>query len=181
MSAVLNIEKATQTILYICKKTEGVSSFGNVLLNKALYFIDHTSFLKTGSPITGFEYIKQRRGPTPAPGDYLSIRSEMLVKHQIREKEIERFGYLHKKTVAKVPPNISSFSPQEIALMDDVIEELSGTSASAVSEQTHEMLAWKIADLMESLPLYTYLLTEADLTETDIAWGDEIFETRKAA
>lgn len=179
--STLNTEKARQTILYICHKTANNGSFGNVLLNKALYYADHISYLKTGETITGFSYVKQAQGPTPAPYQYCPLRDQMLADCSIKEHQTERFGYIHKHMAAKIAPDMNVFSAAEISLIDEVIEELSCFSASEVSGRSHDLLAWQIADMMEDLPPFAYLLTQSDLTQDDLTWGEAVFEANKAA
>ena len=55
-------EKAEKLILYVCHKMEDCHGFGAIVLNKALYYIDHVNYLQEGRKLTGFKYIKQRRG-----------------------------------------------------------------------------------------------------------------------
>ena len=59
------INKTEQLILYIANKLKDKPSYGSILLNKALYYIDNYHFLLYGNPISDFKYIKQRMGPIP--------------------------------------------------------------------------------------------------------------------
>jgi hypothetical protein len=164
-------KKAKQVILYVCDKTADAHGCGSVLFNKLLYFIDHTSYLKTGKTITGFEYVKQALGPTPRPSHFMPLIEQMLNNDDIRVEKTERFGRPIKRTIALAKPDISKFTSQEIALMDSVIEAFKDTTGTFASELSHEMLAFKIADKMEEMPPFTYLLNESNLTEKDLSWG----------
>lgn len=181
MSTPTQDEKARQAILYVSRKMETAAGFGSVLLNKVLYFMDHTQYVKTGETITGFSYIKQLRGPTPNPAQFLPLKNDMVEKREIREKSVEKFGFIQKRVIAIAHADVSKFAPEEIALMDEVIETFMDVSATAASDLTHDMLAWKIAVLKEELPHFTYLLSQADLTDEDLRWGEEAIAKFKAA
>lgn len=164
-------KKAKQVILYVCNKTADAQGCGSVLFNKLLYFIDHASYLKTGKTITGFSYVKQVRGPTPAPSHFMPLIDMMLANDEILHEKTERFGTPIKRTKALVKADLSKFTVEEIALMDEVIAAFKDTSGAYASELSHDMLAFKIADQMEALPPFTYLLNESNLAEKDLSWG----------
>lgn len=174
-------KKARQVILYVCDKTADAQGCGSVLFNKLLYFIDHTSYLKTGQTITGFDYVKQVHGPTPAPSHFMPLIGKMLKADELLVEKTERFGRPIKRTKALVKPDINSFTKQEIALMDEVISVFKETTGRFASELSHDMLAFKIAEQMEEMPPFTYLLNESNLTEKDLEWGkSRISEYQKA-
>jgi hypothetical protein len=164
-------QKAEEVILYVCHKMAGVSGFGSVLFNKLLLFIDQASYLKLGNTLTGFSYVKQVRGPTPSPSQFMPLMEKMQAEDKLKCHRGEQFGYPIKRTIGLQKPDVTKFSPEEIALMDEVIENFKDATGAAASELSHEMLAFKVADMMEDLPDYTFLLNESDLTEKDLAWG----------
>jgi hypothetical protein len=175
-------KKAKQVILYVCEKTADAPGCGSVLFNKLLYFIDHTSYVKTGKTITGFSYIKQARGPTPAPSHFIPLIETMIEADEMRIEQTERFGMPIKRHMALVKPDIAKFTAPEIALMDEVISTFKDTTGTFASELSHDMLAFKIAAPMEEMPPFTYLLNESNLTETDLSWGkSKISEYKNAA
>ena len=171
MKVKLDKNKAEQVILYICKKMGASQNFGSVLLNKALFYIDHVTYLQTGKSLTGLSYIKQKLGPTPQPSQFLSLRDKLIDSKKLTEKNVTRFGLPQKRLVARVEAKIGIFTPEEIALMDQLIEELSQETATNISEITHQLLGWRSAGLMEPLPYCTFLLTESDLNDADLDWG----------
>ena len=177
----VNEKKAEQAILYICNRMESYPGFGSVMLNKVLYYADHTHFLKSGKTITGFGYIKQKFGPTPKPAEFLQIRDRLKAEKKLDEKQVEVFGRFQKKPVALTPKDISGFTAPELSDLDEIITAFSGATGTMVSELSHSHLAWKMADLMEDLPHFTYLLTEAQLDEKDLKWGRSQIATHKAA
>ena len=174
--------KARQTILFICKEMRFSKNFGSIVLNKALYYIDRFNYLETGKTVTGFGYVKQVYGPTPNPAEFLKLCEDMLKKKEISQQQIpNRLGRFQKCTIAETEPNMNIFTPQEVALMYNVIEILKGHPVATISEFSHQSLAWEVAEQMEELPPFTFLLKEAELTQSDLNWGDQVIAVHKAA
>jgi len=177
----VNEKKAEQAILYICNRMSDCPGFGSVMLNKVLYYADHTHFLKSGKTITGFGYIKQQFGPTPKPSEFLPIKERLKSEKKLEEKHVEVFGRFQKRPVALTPKDDSGFTSSEVADLEEIISAFSGATGTMVSELSHAHLAWKMAELMEELPHYTYLLTEAQLEEKDLKWGRSQIASHKSA
>jgi hypothetical protein len=169
----VDIPKTKQLILYICQRMEDGPEFGSTVLNKVLYYVDHVHYLRNGQTITGMTYVKQQAGPTPAPREFLPLRQEMIDKGWISIKEREYLGRLQKRPVAKTSPDLSVFKPWEVAVIDKIIDVFKGINAITASEISHSELGWQLAETMEEIPPYTYLLSEGELTEEDIAWAKE--------
>lgn len=177
-------KKAKQVILYVCNRMANSPGFCSTMLNKVLYYADHTHYLKRGKTITGFGYIKQRFGPTPKPAEFLSIRESLRDEGKLGEEQVSFFGKIQKRPVSKVPEDkldVTCFSATEISDMEEIITAFSSANGTMVSNLSHDELAWKLAGLMEELPHYTYLLTEAQLEEKDLQWGKGQVELHRRA
>ncbi|MBS1595768.1 MAG: SocA family protein [Bacteroidetes bacterium] len=170
--------KTEQLILYICSKMFNDPSFGAVKLNKVLYYVDHISYLRNGKALSTFSYVKQVNGPIPA--ELMGVQNA-LIKAQKLEIQIKELivGTHKKKPIALVRPEVESFSAQEIQLIDEVIEMTWDYSGKGISDFSHEALAWKVAKIGESLPMFTYLLTEADLCEADYIRAEKFIKRHK--
>jgi hypothetical protein len=140
-------------------------------LNKALYFIDNISYLKTGKAISDFKYVKQAYGPTPEPSMLLSIRDQLVASGDIDVSESEFFGRIQKRLVAKRQPTVSFFSVEEIIIIDDVVASIQHLNGSEISDISHQFPAWKAAADREELPFFTFLLSSKPPMETDIEWA----------
>lgn len=79
--------------------------------------------------------------------------------------------------MAKRPPNIAVFEKEEIVLINDVIKKMGDLSARKVSDQTHELLAWKLSEKMEVLPNYTFLLTSKEPEMSDYEWAQRAWDS----
>lgn len=158
-------------LLYVISKLHDCQNSGAVLLNKVLYYIDNIHYLKYGRSVSGFTYIKQDNGPTPMPSQFIPLREKLLKEGKIESQEIEKYGHVQKKLIAKTPYSIGFFSAEEIELIDMVIDDCKPFTASKISDISHQELAWKLANKFEELPLNTYLLTKSEVDENDIEWA----------
>lgn len=170
-------EKAKNAILHIAKKMEACSGYGSVVLNKVLFYADHIHYRDTGHKITGFCYVRQLRGPTPAPNEYMPIKDRLLRDGDAREEVRDYFGREQKRLIAVAPVDYDVFSKSELRTLDSTIlmfNQVDGTTASNLSHE--EEIGWQLAQQMEEIPASTFLLIEDDATEEDIAWGKKALE-----
>lgn len=165
-------EKTRELILYVTEKLKDEPTYGATLLNKALYFIDNISYLNSGKPISELRYIKQEHGPTPRPKDFLPLREDMVAEGELREEKMDFFGRVQKKYIPQRTSNTEFFSKEEVMLIDNVLSKICKANATDISEFTHTFLAWQLAEHMEELPYFTFLLTSTEPAPADIEWAN---------
>ena len=165
----LDRNKLQELILYIADRCEGEDEFGSTKLNKILFYADFTAYARTGRAITGDEYQKLERGP--APRHVLSAIQALKKDEALAEKTRSYYGLPQRWFVALRDPDISLFTPQEIAIVDDVITRMRGMNASTVSHISHTLAGWKLAELGETIPYNTVWLSEQSPCEEDLAYG----------
>lgn len=166
-----NIAKTKELMLFLALRLGKRSNYGATLLNKALYFVDNMHYLKTGSPISVFTYIKQEFGSTPEPGLFLSLKDELLASNDMTLAETDFFGRVQKKLMANREPDWSMFTADEVSRIDEVISGIADLTGSEVSELSHQFPAWQAAEDREALPFYTFLLSFKTPSDSDIAWA----------
>jgi hypothetical protein len=176
MNCELDIDKSKQLILHICKKMENVAGFGSVVLAKVLFYTDHSQYLEHGRTITGFKYIKQKNGATPAPAQFLPLRDDLIREGKLIIRETPYLGRIQKRPVAREFPNLSVFSPEEVSVIDSIIEYFKDANATMASELSHDELGWQLAAPREEIPPCAYLLTEAEVDDSDIEWAEQQIE-----
>lgn len=167
-------EKMRQLILYISQNCAGQSNYGKTKLYKTLFFADSLSFLHTGKPITGWRYVRMPYGPFP---DVIEAELDSMIESRLLQMQMVKGDYLYTlhKPVNLQAPDLDAFSPQEIVIINHVIEELEGLSGSYLSESTHRG-AWKFVSQGEEIPYESFHLDTNPLTETEIIRGMEIAE-----
>src|ERR1700687_3249069 len=148
-----------ELMLYIAAKCESLRSFGAVKLNKILFYSDFLAYERLGKPITGAVYQKLQHGP--APKRLLPVRQKLL-KQQDAAMRVESLfvGCAEKRLFALRKPDLTEFSAEEIALVDEVIELCSNLTATEVSAVSHEFAGWKFAAPGEEIPYFTIHLPD---------------------
>jgi antitoxin SocA-like protein len=168
-----NETKYQELVLYICQKCATDPKFGATKLNKLLYFSDFLAYAMLGEPITGFEY--QRLPNGPAPRRMLPMR-ERMEKHRALGFQVVplKGGRTQRRAVNLRAPDLSVFTAAQISLVDRIIEELWDLDADAVSDLSHRMIGWKLADPGETIPYETVFISSEPLTETDVQRAREL-------
>ncbi len=160
-----NMEKLEELILYIATRNRGDNTFGSTRLAKVLFWSDFERFRQTGDAITGAPYIKMPYGPIPNGfNDFLkSLEGGRLLR--LEEYPWEKGA--QKRPIALREPNMELFTPDEIALVDQIIAEHWGKSASDVSDRSHQFVGWQIARPQERIPYGTIWLSAPEPTEEE--------------
>ena len=162
-----------ELMLYVAKRSQFDSNFGGTKLNKILFYSDFCSFARSGKPITGAEYIKQEFGPTPKR--LIPVRKQLESKNEAAVQRVEFLGKEQQRLVALRDPDLSLFTGEEIALVDQVMEYLKGKTAKEVSELSHNRI-WRVAKLGHSIPYEAVFLSDDNPTERDVERGKELVQ-----
>ncbi|MBX2796973.1 MAG: SocA family protein [Myxococcales bacterium] len=163
--------KSTELLLYLAVKGEEDEPFSLVKLNKLLYFIDKTAWLRRRSTVTGATYVKQPYGPVP---DGMSvIRLDLEQRNEARLEERRFHQYEQIRLVAQREPDLSVFTADEIALIDEVFDRFRGRTATSVMEESHEDPGWKFAEMGKEIPRATWTLDNetVHVTDADREWA----------
>lgn len=171
--------KYAELIKYISAKSSNDPYFGKTKLFKILFYSDFLAYRELGQSISGDRYVKQTHGPVPTRINY-------MIKTLVEKEELALSpGYLgthvQQKPVHLSRPDLSVFSADEIAIVDEVIESLRGKSARQVSELSHEFIGWKVAEMGMNIPYEIALVGAEEITEEDIEFGSELIEEAQKA
>jgi hypothetical protein len=153
-----NNEKFKELILYVANESSGDNRFGATKLNKLLFFADFIAYLRFGTAITNQRYQKLKNGP--APRALVPITEKMEAQGEIAYRIENYFGKPKKRLVPLRDPDLSSFSDDEIELVNQIIAEFWGKNAAAMSNDSHEFIGWKLAEIGEDIP-YEVVLVRA--------------------
>lgn len=167
-------QKLAELILYVAQKCAGDDTFGATKLNKVLFFSDFLSYRYRGTAITGVRYMKLDNGP--APQILVPVRNNLISSNFAEEVSMVFRGRLQKRLVAKRPADLSMFSADDIALVDEVIDDLRGQTAREVSRLSHRM-AWKVAEDDQGLiPYQASLLSDREPKPSDFDWSRQMIQ-----
>lgn len=165
--------KLKELILYVASKSLGDPHFGATVLNKVLFFSDFIAFSNFGHAITGAEYQRLKHGP--APRHLLPLQRELEAEGAAAVLPKTVGGFTQRRVVALREPNLRGFTAEEIALVDEVIDELREETATSVSELSHRWsLGWRAARERETIPYGTVFWTRPDVGDANMERAEEI-------
>lgn len=176
----LDRRKFEELILHISKQYVSDPLYGTTRLNKVLYFADFLAYAELGNPITGAEYIREKRGPVPRP-----VRAPLLVltqmKHAGRLRLNETPGQLLGKPITLVTPvplsepDLIVFTEDEMGLIDSIIEQFRGWRSGTISKYSHQFPQWHSVPLNETIPYELAFVDEnQSFTKAEIQHGLEL-------
>lgn len=168
MSTNSNTEltKDERLIAYICRKQSNDPKFGMVKLAKLLWAIDGTSWLRTGTQISSFHYIRQEQGPVPNKR-FLDARDRLIRLQILRIVENDVFGLIQKRPTCDIDVPLEGFLANEVETIDSIIDSLQRYNAKDLSNMSHGP-AWHAAQTGDELPIYTYICVAEEPTSDEI-------------
>ena len=161
--------KLKELIIYISQISEGDDTYGATKLNKLLFFADFIAYRNFGRSITGHEYQKLPQGP--APRRLLPIQREMQELGEIAIRENGYFRYRQKRTVPLREADLSMFTPEEIDLVNRLVNKWRNQTAQAISEFSHRFRGWCSAEEGETIPYEVALIGDRQPSAEEIEYG----------
>ena len=162
-----------ELIVYIALRCQDDPAFGAIKLNKILFRADFQSYRQRGRPITGTAYFRLKHGP--APKAMKPVSDELHREDAVRTQRRLIGGHEQKRPIALRPANLEYFDGEDIAIVDEVITDLWGKSATAVSEQSHGV-QWMTRSDKDFIPYEAAFLSDEPVTADDIERARELIE-----
>lgn len=173
----LDAGKLKELILYIAAASREDDRFGAVKLNKILYWADFEAYRRLGAPITGAEYQHLPEGP--APRRLLPARSALEDEGALVIEERPFHGYVQYVPTVRRNADLTIFSPEEIALVDEVIAMLRPYNGADVSELSHREWGWKLSSDGETIHYATAWFSPVPLSQLQSERAQEIAARRE--
>ena len=106
--------------------------------------------------ISGCEFQKLAHGP--APRQLLPVRRRLLAAGEAELVEEDFLGRPQQRLVPRRAADLSAFTKEELASVDDVFEQLGGMTGTQVSELSHQEPGWRLTEVGETIPFATAFL-----------------------
>lgn len=150
-------EKFKALVLYVIWRAGHRDGFEATKLNKVLWFSDARAYFLRKKPITGASYVREKCGPVAK--QMMSIQKDLQQKGLIEvQKEWDSTRQITKFR-AFDRPDLSSFSDQELSIVDHWIKHIDEDRAGAAAGEMSHDYVWQIAEMGEEIPLYAVLAT----------------------
>lgn len=154
--------KFTELVLYVAGRLRGDRAGGATKLNKVLFFAEFTHLRRHHAVISGCEFQKLTHGP--APRQLLPVRRRLLAAGEAELVEEDFLGRPQQRLVPRRPADLSAFTKEELASVDDVLEQLGGMTGTQVSELSHQEPGWRLTEIGETIPFATAFLDFPQVT-----------------
>lgn len=166
----LNFNKLKALVHYVCHKAANPADLGAVKLNKVLWYADSINYLVTGASMTGETYVKRQHGPVPK--HILAVVDALIEDGKVARGKVNHFGFMKNEYISLDDPNVSTFTADEISLIDAAFEHVCmNHTARSISEETHGVI-WNMARMGEEIPLATIFASSvAEIDENDVVWA----------
>lgn len=158
--------KLRELILYIARRSAADPYFGRTKLNKILFFADFEAYRRLRRPITGAVY--QRLPQGPAVQQMLPILRTL--EGSVTEISEDTFAGAQQRLVPLRSADLSVFTGEEIAIVDQVLDELRPMTNYQVSELSHTTMAWRLTENRQEIPYSFALVDSAPPTDEDVMW-----------
>jgi hypothetical protein len=152
-------ERLRELILYIADVCRESATFGKTALNKILWRADFESYVQRRKPLTGARYQSLERGP--APKRMKPVLNEMERDGEAVVRSVMYYGYEQQRVIALRSANLSSFTGDEIALLNRIIKECSEETAKSLSDQSHGN-AWLLGNALGAIPYEAAFLSDEE-------------------
>ena len=160
-----------ELVIYISDKCANADTFSATLLNKILWASDFRAYQNRGRPITGEQYRRLENGPTPVR--LVALRAVMIERGDIVIRKKDYHGKQQHRIVPTRCADLSIFSGDEIALVDQVIESLCRLNSTQVSDLSHQR-AWKTRHDKDLMPYESVFLSNDPVTDGDISRTEQL-------
>lgn len=164
--------KLRQLVLYIADRSIDDSRFGKTKLNKILFFADFTAFQLLGHSVTGAQYQHLPNGP--GPHQMLPILNGLQSDGAILIRGEETFVGIQQRVVPVWDPDPTAFLPEEVAIIDRVVDVLRPLTNFEVSELSHQTVAWRLTTNYQEIPYGAAVFSTSEPSEDDLLWLKEV-------
>lgn len=138
-----DMDRFTSMLHHIIHRYGDRPDAGKGVLCRLCYFCDFDHYELYERKLTGVTYIRLPRGPEPYPAFDIAMRDLVTAGRVVYRTEgcAEGTGYR-----SCTSPDMSAFSKEEMAVIDDVIARYSDKNATDISAISHRDTPWIIAD-----------------------------------
>jgi hypothetical protein len=133
---------------------------------------DFGAFARSGSSITGATYEKWEHGHLPR--EMLLAQRDLEEGDRIATEQVDYYGKRLNHITATSAPDLSAFSEDELAVIENAIRRYGHESANYLSELSHHEVGWRLAQMKEVIPYTTVFLGSGGVSEAALRRGEEL-------
>lgn len=147
--AMQSASKLKNVLLYFIGKFKGVYV---TQMNKLLFYTDFLSYKESGYGMTGLSFKAIQHGPVPNRWDRAYGLIEDIYQIEVGSKN----GNIGNKLVSEISCDLSSFTDEQLSVLEKVYETFRNDSPTSISRKSHDEIAWIDNIELHSLIDYKY-------------------------
>lgn len=167
-----NRTKFEELIVYFATRLPPEAALGRVKLAKLLMHSDFMGYVRHGRSITGATYEKWEHGHLAR--QQTQVEKDLEAAGVISIEDTDYYGKTLRHIRAHRAPDLSSFSDDELAIVEGAIRLYGHESATYLSELSHQELGWRLTDWKEAIPYNTIFLSKTGPTDDDVRRGEAL-------
>lgn len=168
MNRAFDREKFKDALHYVIARVGSRPGFGATKLYKVMWFAEAKTFVLTGSPMFGAEFVREKHGPVPRCA--MPVRQELVNEHRVKIWQDRWHNRLQWRFQSITPPSTERFTSDEIKTLNYWAAHIDEDhTATSISDESHDY-GWEIAKTGETLPVYAFLAERLrDPTDAELA------------
>lgn len=174
-----SVEKTGELIVYIAERSRDDPHFDRMKLAKLLFFCDFSAHAELGGAITGASYRKQAHGPLA--NAQLLAEQELFQQGAIELRSVGPTMYRQTLVVAKRGANVSWLSPEQHAIVDEVVRRHRDNDAMEMRALSHAFPGCEVVAEGDVIPYHSVHISREGPTQADIDWARGAAEDRRLA
>jgi hypothetical protein len=136
--------RVAATAHYVIARTEP-SRLGFTKLNKVLWYADIEHYRRHGESLTGLtQYVRMPQGPM-SKAISTAVR-DLERASKVTERPVKVIDYMRRELIGLEEPDISSFTAEQIDILNQVMDVLCKYTAAEVSDSTHDAFWRELSD-----------------------------------
>lgn len=137
-----------KVFLYILNKVWEKANVGKIVVYKLLYFSEFNHYEMFWKSLLNIDFRKWPMWPVPNPDEVKDIFEEMKEDNQVKEVKTFFKWYNQHRFVSQLKDIdfydlVKDLEPNQIKIIDDVIDKLSNMTATQISEYSHSDMPYK--------------------------------------
>jgi hypothetical protein len=160
----MNPDKLRNMVLYYVSRRPGI---GRLHLQKALLVADRVHYLNTGTPLSGYQYVKRQMGPM-IEWDGDQIINRMVWSEEVLQVAEQAGPYERTSHYTHLEPVLDAFDAPARDSLKAGLDFVTNRTTTQLSDLTHDQ-AWESARLGEVIPYDASIQWQESTDETPLS------------
>ena len=173
-ASTIQTQKLEELILYLCDRSESDPAFCATKLNRLLFHLDFTAYVRFGASITGAQYRQEQHEPRLI--GLAHVLAGLSSRGALALRDGDDLNGRGRRLFALRSANVDVLTPREVDLVNRVVDRCRGLSARETADRLCDFPAVKIAEEDELVPYEIALVGQRLPTADEIRRAEDLVE-----